>query len=135
MKCVSVVSSELRVHTPQRWVLVGSWLLDSVPVSLLDLVVVGVVLGFRHSMKKSDVSIFLVIISISQMPSSNMRIHGVYVISWAANTVILITTPPILSAFVGFFLFDLGVTSLILHYLTLPATYHRIKPLLRACIQ
>ena len=94
MKSVSVVSSELGVHTLQRWVLVGSWLLDSILVSLLDLVVVGVVLGFRHSMKKSDVSIFLVIISISQMPSSNMRIHGVYVISWAANTVILITTPP-----------------------------------------
>lgn len=44
-----MVSSELGVHTLQRWVLVGSWLLDSILVSLLDLVVVGVVLGFRHS--------------------------------------------------------------------------------------
>lgn len=49
MKSVSVVSSELGVNTFQRRVSVSLRLLDSVLVSLLDLVVVCVVLRLRHS--------------------------------------------------------------------------------------
>ena len=45
---VSVVSSELGVNVSQRSVSVGLWLLDTVLVSLLGLVVVGVVLRLRH---------------------------------------------------------------------------------------
>ena len=44
VKSVLVVTLELWVNTLQRWVLVGLWLLDTVTVSLLGLVVVGVVL-------------------------------------------------------------------------------------------